>query len=350
MKLSVCLIVKNEEEVIERCLKCVSKFADEIVVVDTGSTDKTKELLKKYTPNIYDFVWCDDFSKARNYSFCLAKYDYIMWIDADDIIDDENISKIIKLKENLNADTYMLKYQTAFDKSNKPTFEFYRERIVKNNKNALWHGFIHEAITPFGKIEYLDIAIQHRKEKKTDPKRNLKIYNKHLKTRIKLLPREQYYYSKELYYNHYYKKCITELKKYLKQKPSFMPNTIDAILTLARCYNYIYDTTHSLETLLKGLKYVTPTSEYMCEIGNIFYNRNEYEKAIPFYYSSLSIYEKNNGSFYNKEYYHFIPHIQLSVCYYNLGNYTTAKHYHELAKQENPNNDIILNNEKYFLN
>ena len=60
--LSCCFIVKNEEKVLERILECVKKFADEIVIVDTGSTDKTKEIAKKYTDKVFDFEWCDDFS------------------------------------------------------------------------------------------------------------------------------------------------------------------------------------------------------------------------------------------------------------------------------------------------
>ena len=67
--LSVCMIVKNEEAVLGRCLDCVRQFADEIIIVDTGSTDTTKEIANKYTDKVFDFEWCDDFSKARNFSF-----------------------------------------------------------------------------------------------------------------------------------------------------------------------------------------------------------------------------------------------------------------------------------------
>ena len=66
------MIVKNEQEVLARCLDCAVKFADEIIIVDTGSTDQTKSIAHKYTDKVYDFEWCDDFSKARNYSFSKA--------------------------------------------------------------------------------------------------------------------------------------------------------------------------------------------------------------------------------------------------------------------------------------
>ena len=84
--LSLCMIVKNEEDVIGRCLKCVKDIFDEIIVVDTGSDDKTTEIVKKYTNNLYYFKWIEDFAAARNYAFSKATKDYIMWLDADDII------------------------------------------------------------------------------------------------------------------------------------------------------------------------------------------------------------------------------------------------------------------------
>ena len=86
MKISVCLIVKDEEKVIERCLNCVTDFADEIIVVDTGSHDETKNMVKKFTDKVYDFIWNDDFSAARNYAFSKATCDYLFWVDADDVI------------------------------------------------------------------------------------------------------------------------------------------------------------------------------------------------------------------------------------------------------------------------
>ena len=73
--LSVCLIVKDEEEVLERCLNCVSQFADEIVVIDTGSKDKTVEIAKRFTNCVHSFQWENDFSKARNFSFSKATKD-----------------------------------------------------------------------------------------------------------------------------------------------------------------------------------------------------------------------------------------------------------------------------------
>ena len=64
--ISLCMIVKNEEQVLARCLESVKDIVDEIVLVDTGSEDKTREIARKYTEKIYEFIWQDDFAAARN--------------------------------------------------------------------------------------------------------------------------------------------------------------------------------------------------------------------------------------------------------------------------------------------
>ena len=86
MQLSLCMIVKNEEDVLPRCLDSVKNAVDEIVIVDTGSTDTTRAIAAHYTDKIYDEPWQDDFARARNASFARAGGDYLLWLDADDVI------------------------------------------------------------------------------------------------------------------------------------------------------------------------------------------------------------------------------------------------------------------------
>ena len=124
------MIVKNEEDVLARCLDSVGGLADEIIVIDTGSTDATKEIALKYTNLVYDFTWIDDFSAARNYSFSKGTMQYLMWLDADDVLLESDKNMLLALKETLPEDTdvVMMRYNTALDESGKPLFSFYRER------------------------------------------------------------------------------------------------------------------------------------------------------------------------------------------------------------------------------
>lgn len=86
VSISLCMIVKNEEAILERCLDSLEGLMDEIIIVDTGSTDNTKQVALKYTDKVYDFSWCDDFAAARNFSFSKATKEYIYAPDADEEI------------------------------------------------------------------------------------------------------------------------------------------------------------------------------------------------------------------------------------------------------------------------
>ena len=99
--ISLCMIVKNEERILARCLDSVAELMDEIVIVDTGSTDRTKEIAARYTDKIYDFQWIHDFSAARNFAFSKASMEYIYSADADEVLSEENRERFRILKENL---------------------------------------------------------------------------------------------------------------------------------------------------------------------------------------------------------------------------------------------------------
>lgn len=349
--LSVCLIVKNEEKVLKRCLSCVKNFADEIIVVDTGSTDKTKEIAKTETENVYDFKWVNDFSEARNFSFSKATCDFVMWVDADDVITEENVNKINLLKKiGTGADVYMLKYAIAFDEENNPIFTYERERILRRSMNPTWHGFIHEAIAPFGKVEHLDITIEHRKIAPTSPKRNLKMYQLKIKENHQFSTRELFYYARELYYNENYSSCIKILKKCLKKQDLFITNKIDALKIMATCNLALGKKEIAKDNLLSIIKFSLPSSEVCCLLGEIEIEEKNFEKAKFWFECALNC-EKNylNGAFIEDEYYYFIPYMQLCFVYFKLENFEKAKLFHEKAKAIRPRNPSVIYNEKFFL-
>ena len=99
--ISLCMIVKNEERILARCLDSLKGIAEEIIIVDTGSTDRTKEIAARYTDHIYDFTWVDDFSAARNFAFSKATKEYIYSADADEVLDEENRQRFLQLNELL---------------------------------------------------------------------------------------------------------------------------------------------------------------------------------------------------------------------------------------------------------
>jgi glycosyltransferase involved in cell wall biosynthesis len=78
MRITACLIIKNEEKYLQRCLESIVEHVDEIIITDTGSTDHSIKIAKNFTNNIHHFEWCNDFSQARNYCQTFATGDYIL--------------------------------------------------------------------------------------------------------------------------------------------------------------------------------------------------------------------------------------------------------------------------------
>lgn len=101
--LSLCMIVKNEEQHLARCLLSVKPAVDEMIVVDTGSTDKTKDIARAYGARVFDFPWTDDFSAARNHSLSLAAGDWILVLDADEVISSLDYTALDRIVRNKPA-------------------------------------------------------------------------------------------------------------------------------------------------------------------------------------------------------------------------------------------------------
>lgn len=350
--ISVCMIVKNEEDVLRRCLDCVKQFADEIVIVDTGSTDKTKEIATEYTDKVYDFIWCDDFSKARNYSFLQATCDYCMWLDADDVVLDEDIEKIVQLKNTLSQEIsiVMMKYNTGFDEQGNPTFSYYRERLIKNFMGYRWEGVIHEVIALRGALQYEEIAVTHRKLHVSDPNRNLRIFEQRMKDGVILNPREQFYYARELYYHARYQDAYQEFETFLNEGKGWIENNIDACQMMGYCAYSLGNDEVALRCFFRSFVYDEPRAELCCDIGKHFLDRSQYKQAVFWYETALA--RKRNdtsGAFVRGDCYGYIPYLQLCVCWWHLNDIEKAKRCNEKAGEIKPASIEVKKNREFFL-
>ena len=162
--ISLCMIVKNEEEVLERCLNSLKGLMDEIIIVETGSTDSTKEIAARYTDKIYDFSWCDDFAAARNFSFSKATQEYIYAPDADEVLDDTNRRRFMMLKAALlpEIEIVQMKYITPskFNTVQNSSSE-YRPKLFKRLRTFTWINPVHETVRLEPVVYDSDICIQH---------------------------------------------------------------------------------------------------------------------------------------------------------------------------------------------
>lgn len=349
--ISLCMIVKNEEDCLARCLDSVFGIVDEIIIVDTASDDQTLEIAKKYTDKVYHFDWIDNFSAARNFSFSKASCEYCMWLDADDFLTSSDAEKLSALKDTLPHDTdiVMLPYNIAFDRYGNPVFSYYRERIVKNNSLYKWSGRVHEAIVPVGNVIYSNAAITHKKLKPHDANRNLAIYEKMLSENVKFTPRDSFYYGRELYFHKRFDEAISVFNNFLSDENAWTENKIDACRIIAECYLEKDDTLSALSALLRSLIFSDPRAEICCLVGDILIQGNSLSEAVFWYNAALNDNsDLKSGAFINPDCRGYIPAIQLCVCHDKLGNRQKAVEYNELALSFKPQSEAALSNKKYF--
>ncbi len=349
--ISLCMIVKNEEDTLGRCLACVEGIADEIIIVDTGSSDRTKEVASAFTEKIYDYEWKDDFGAARNYAFSKASMEYCMWLDADDVIEKGEQKKLRCLKAGLTkqVDVVMAKYVTAFDEDGAPSFFYYRERIVKNDGRFCWQGRVHEAIVPFGNIFYADAAIWHKKNRPTDADRNLRIYENMLKAQEVFGPREKFYYGRELYYHEKWQEAAEAFSEFLTEEEGFLENRIDACRLLGLCRRRLGDMKGAYAALFESFCYDVPRAEVCCDLGGMFLNANLLGQAVYWYERALDAGKREkNGGFIEEDCYGYLPSIGLCMAHDRLGNYQKAFRYNEKAATYKPKDKYVEINRKYF--
>ncbi len=355
IKLSLCMIVKNEEKVLGRCLKSISKEIDEIIVVDTGSTDDTKRIAESFGAHVYDFTWINDFAAARNFSFSLSKGDYIIWLDADDVISEKSLSELNTLKTELDysrPDVVMCPYIAATDEFGNSTLSYYRERIIKNGVGFKWEGFVHECIAPRGKIINSEFSVMHAKPKERTlgvSDRNLMIYIKNISAGKTLSARDKFYFGRELYYNRLYSEAIAVLNESIEDSGVWGVNAIAACSVLSDCFRAKNETQNALFALLKSFEFGEPRAEILYKTGEIFMNENKLKEAIFWFESATKANDHlKDGDFEQPQFKTLYPYLGLTHCYGVLGQIDKALEYHKKAYSLAPNHPSVIYNEEYF--
>ena len=349
--ISLCMIVRDEESTIARCLDSIKGIPDEIVIVDTGSSDHTKEIINEYTDKIFDFVWIDDFAAARSFAFSNATTDYILWLDADDVLTDSDRRQFLKLKKNLDPlmDVVNMPYLLAFDQSGAATCSLRRNRLVKRSKNFRWIGAVHEYLEVYGPILNSDICVTHKGTESNDSDRNLKIYEKRKAKGESFSPRDLFYYANELSDHQFIEQAIEAYREFLKTEQGWVEDNLSACVKLADCFEKLGEKDKELEYILKSFEYATPRAEICCRLGYYFLCAKQYEKG-AFWYKLATQLEKPIDSWgaMIEACWTWLPHLQLCVCYDRLDKHELAYEHNEIARKYCPENTQVLYNKNYL--
>jgi len=230
MTIGACLIVKNEKDLLPLCLESV-KGLDAIFIADTGSTDDTVEVAKKYTPNVYtEYKWEDSFCKARNFVKSKCTTDWILSIDADEVLHDiGSVREAVALAEAEKAQAVDI---TMVASDNSTSFKY--PRLFKNVPEAIWYGNIHNHLSILGaKLGNVKITHSYSPAHQLDPERTMRILEKDVKENGG--PREMFYLGREYFYRGQYDKCVVTLGKYV-QLSKFLSEKAEAFLTMSKAY------------------------------------------------------------------------------------------------------------------
>ncbi|MBW7457678.1 glycosyltransferase [Paenibacillus sepulcri] len=349
ISVSLCMIVRNEEKVIARCLDSVADLMDEIIIVDTGSSDHTKEIVSRYTNHIYDFEWIHDFAAARNFSFSHAAKDYICWLDADDVFLEKDRQAFLKLKNDLTSDydTVLMDYVLSRDFQGNAQLFTRRNRLVKRARSFQWVNPVHEVLVVDGRALSSGIEVTHAPMREhKDPLRNISILEETIrKEQGNMSARVHFYYSNELMDHKRWDEAIDSYESFLRREVDYFEDHHAACGQLAHCYHAKGDAKKELQSLLKSFEYDLPRADICCRIAYWHEEHSDYEKAIFWYEMALTReMPPNHFGLMNKICWTWAPHVQLAICYGKLGQLDKACEHTEKALEYLPGDANLLAN------
>lgn len=350
------MITKNEEKFLEKCLNSVKELVDEIIIVDTGSTDKTIEIAKNFTNNIFYFEWCDDFSKARNESLKYATKEWILVLDADEIISHKDHAIIKEIIQKEKVAGYTLVQRNYTNDSTHHGFIFNRENISEskdylgwipsgivrlfiNNPKIYFQGEVHELVEDSineinQNILPIQIPIHHYGEQRSEEikRRKLHYYQELCNKKIKNNPSNYYAYfqlgvqCKEL-------NQLLQAEENFNKSLEINSNQPYVLLNLAIVQQKQNKLDEAIHNYLKMLSLKDNFAEAYFGLGFCYFKKNVLQKAKDNFL--LAIKYKPT---------HIDAHINLGAIYEKMNQFNLSSLCYKKALEINPRNPRIYYN------
>ena len=306
---------------------------DEIIIVDTGSSDRTKEKDAKYTDKLYDFRWNDDFSAARNFAFSKASCDYIYSADADEVIDAVNAERFRILKQVLLPEvdvvqmiyTNQLLFNTTYNYD-----EELRPKLYKRLRSFVWEDPLHEAVRLSPIVYDSDIKIMHCPTS-SHQSRDFLIYQSTISKGGILSEKLQKMYARELF-------IAGDEQDFLTAEPYFamkaeMDENHELILmnscVLMKCSRLRGDSESMLRYASRVLAAEGTPSEAVFELGEYYRMKRDYREAIMWYYNAAF----ETESILNGKYHDVYPLLFMHLSYTILGDVGNAALFYAMLRE-----------------
>jgi glycosyltransferase involved in cell wall biosynthesis len=297
LAISICIIGKNEEKNIETCLSSIPKDSFEIIYVDTGSTDSTIDIAKKFTSNIYHFDWINDFSAARNFSISKATNDWILVLDCDESITYIDTNKIKTLIQKYPNSVGLLYRNNITNKKdgNNQSFDFVKRLF--NRKYFKYTGSIHEQVTSFTSKYDIDtfsfpLEIVHtgytgsKEELLEKAKRNIDLISKELE-KTPDSPYHLFQMGQSFYFIEDYENAVSYFSKALQYDVD-PKNEYVKLLIVSYGYALSY-TNHIQDAIIiceEVHSYFDEYADFMFLCGYLYMKNGPWEKAVEHFKKS----------------------------------------------------------------
>lgn len=316
------MIVKNEERCLERCLLSIKDCVDEIIIVDTGSTDKTREIALRYVDDIYFFEWNNNFSDARNFSIDKATKDWILIIDADEWVDSNTIDKLQEWKKQSHEwyNCFRIWSKDLIDESNPDYYQKYHSpRIFKNNGTFKYTSAVHNQLINIhddARLGDLKLEIWHdgylvkvrNKQNKLERTHNLLLEE---------LEKDPY----NAFHNYNIGATYTWKHDYEKALEHFLrayEYGVDSNWH-SNCFVRILSTFNCLEKYKEGLKFIEEYESEYPEFYDLMHVKGDMLKKLGYYYDAINVYEDILKLKDNKKY-EYIMELDYNIAYEKLGD------------------------------
>ena len=372
---SLCIIVKNEP-LLEQCLLSIKDYVSEIVIVDTGSTDNTPEVARKYADIFEIYTECndpetgliEDFSKARQRAFDLATKPWVMWCDADDvIIGAESLLPLtknfeIQLNNQYESVAYLFPYEYSFDANGNCTCRHYRERLFFGKENVKWVNPVHEVAIPVENKNILlerkdNVTFIHKRTSVHESGRNLRILRKYFETHTaEQDPRQVYYLGLECAANGLIDEAIQNFSTYIDLS-GWDDERVMACLKLVDIYQAQSRYEDGLKWALKALSIQENWFESHFAVSKMYYflalkgganSFRNWERCTHFGNLALRTPATQTVLFVNPIDRDLEIYRYLNVAYNSLGQVDSALHYCNLGLDKNPGDPNLLANKSLY--
>ena len=332
--LSLCMIVKDEEKFLPMCLDSIKDYVDEIIIVDTGSSDRTVEIARSYNAKVFHHPWENSFSKARNHSLGYATGDWIMWLDADEEVDERDAHK---LKEAIRDEEVDVIYLPMFNKpiGGNAVSVFSAEKIFRNHIGIYFDGIVHNNLMYSGPSKNVNIKLYHYGYNQGEEQMKKKFERTSSLLRLQIKddpenPTPHHYLAISCLDRQRHEECIKEALEAVRLfelKSSDSQFRLLSYYTACVAFYQTQDLDNAEKYALKAISFYPDYLDAHCILSSIYFLRKEYDKCAEATNKYIKLLDSLNSDPsqalvipYNTLQNAWLAHTRMSINYFEQNN------------------------------